>query len=237
VKRPRLGDIYEFDVGDRLGFFHYVGKDPRIADIIKVSLDLFDAKPQSFEKTFESRTTMYFVAIAEFLKPPPLIRLAGSMALTSSDSRVGRFVQRFKRKDGTVVYDVWEDGRTTKTDKLTPQQESYPSPYKIMSYAGLVDHLLKENGLSLVPRKTSAVPLTSFYFYAKTKELAEMADFLLRDLGLTADIHKAETEDEWALVLSGIVDGEKVDAYLNRMDQVAEEHGLLFDGFEAPVSS
>jgi len=237
VKRPRLGDIYELDVGNQLAYFHYVGRNSLLGDVVRVSLDLYDSKPNSFERTFEGRTLMYIVSIAQFLKPPPLVRLVESMQVTSADASAGKFVQRFKRRDGSMMYDIWDDGRVTKASELTPEQESLPAPYKIISYVHLVDQLLRENGLPVVPRKTSAVPLTSFYFYAKTKELAEMADSLLRDLGLTADIHKAETEDEWALVLSGIVDGEKLDDYLNRMDQVAEEHGLLFDGFEAPVSS
>ncbi len=235
MKRPRLGDVFEFDVGGRLAYFHFVGRDPDIGDIIRVSPELFESKPQTFEKSFERRTQLYFFSIAAFLKPPVLIRFAGSMALTTSDLEVGRFVQRFTRKDGTNVYTVWENGQRTTRHELTPEQESYPAPYVAISFAHLVDRLLKANGLPAVATKRPTPPITTFYFYAKTKEQAQSVASSLLDLGLTPDIREAK--DEWALVLSGVVDTKNVPAYLDRMDEAAKQHDVLSDGLDAPVAT
>lgn len=70
-KKPKLGDVFQIDIGQRRAFFQYVEKDPQQADLVAVLPGVHDRTQEgsALKELIEGETAYYvFIPLGPSLK-------------------------------------------------------------------------------------------------------------------------------------------------------------------------
>jgi len=240
VPRIKPGDIFETSVLGSFAYLQFVKSHEDFGDLVRVFTTLHEERMADVENIPRDPSFRVFYSVRRALKPPPLIKPTGNVALRDKDRQP--LIMRTGGAEGP--WQIHEECRPTRTvHSLSEADANLPRSFPIVSHSWLLHYILKANGIS-VPTSALSVPTATkvandeimffFYFDEQSDAIAAIAHLGTIDILRKFRAELVRDTSRWSLTLIGKMPGFD-ESVMSSMESVAAKFDGVFDGFEEPI--